>query len=243
MKIKIKTKPVLLEQSWSQVLDKPREFSELGDAEGASPTPFPCKSCGKAARRVSGITPSLSSTTGSLGLIPWPVPSPCHPLPALQSQLHQQQAGLRGRGQGGQVTRMLWSTLNQQCPTPRERLEKGDATPYFWGDKQLSAGAGILHGQTFHGQPAPGSNPAAPCRVPAWHKDPACSLTGRGILVREGEGPETSRSGPQISRNGPERSLHFPPPQSPTRRSGIQLLLPAPFPIHVFICLGYLCKK
>lgn len=83
------------------------------------------------------------------------------------------------------------------------------------------------------------SNPAAP----AWHNHPACSLTGRRILVREGKGPEISRKGPEISRDVPERSQHFLSPQSPTRCSGIQLSPPALFPIHVFIRLGYLCKK
>lgn len=134
-----------------------------------------------------------------------PSPSPPEPTPAAAGRAER----------GGQVTRMLWSTLDQQCPVPRERSEQGDAIPYLWGDKQLSVRAGILHGQTFHGQPAAGSNPAAPCRVPAWHGDPACSLTGRGIVVREGK-TETSRNGPETSRNSPERSLCFPTPQSPT---------------------------
>lgn len=133
--------------------------------------------------------PWARPTDGAISLPP--SPSPPEPTPPAAGRAERKRTG------GGQVTKMLWSTLDQHYPTPRERLEKGDAIPYFWGDKQLGVGAGIPHGQTFHGQPAPGSNPAALCRVPAWHKDPACSLTGRAILVRKGKGPETSRKGPE----------------------------------------------
>lgn len=49
-----------------------------------------------------GITPSLTSTSGSLRLIPQLVPSPCQPLPALQSQLHQAgRAERKGQGEQG----------------------------------------------------------------------------------------------------------------------------------------------
>lgn len=185
--------------------------------------------------------PSAPPLGRSLELIPQPVPPPCHPLPALQSQLHQQQAGLRGRGPRS-PGRCGAPWINSAL-LPWRNWKREMQSLISGADKQLGVGAGILHGQTFHGQPAPGSNPAAPCQVLAWHKGPACSLTGRGILVREGKGPETSRSGPERSRNGPERSLHLPPHQSPTCCSGTQLLLPAPFPIHVLICRGYLCKK
>lgn len=73
----------MLEQSWSQVLDKAQELPER---RGSLPA-LPCKSCRKALRNH-----------------PLPQGSPrgwCHlPLPALLSQLQQQQAGLRGRGRG-----------------------------------------------------------------------------------------------------------------------------------------------
>lgn len=41
----------------------------------------------------------------------------------------------------------LRSTSAQVCPTPRERAGKGRCNPLFQGDKMLSVGDGILHGQ------------------------------------------------------------------------------------------------
>lgn len=136
MKTKTNPKAVLLEQSWSQVLDKAQEFLEQ---RGPLPA-LPCKSCRKALRNhpVAGAI-SLPAS-----------PSPPEPSPAAAGR-----AGRKGQGKGG--SRMLWSTLDQQCPIPREGFPQGDAIPDFWGDQQL--GAGILYGQPFHGQPAPGSNP------------------------------------------------------------------------------------
>lgn len=197
MKTKTNPKAVLLEQSWSQVLDKAQELLEQ---RGLS-QPFPANPAG----RLSAITP-------------WLVPSPCQPLPALQSQPQQQQAGLRGRGRGKGAPGCCGAPRINSAPFPgrdshreMQSLISGGISSSGLGSCMDSHSMGI---QPHH---------------------PACSLTGRGTLLREGKGPE-------ISRDVPERSLHFPLPQSPTC-SGIQLLPPAPFPIHAFICLGYLCKK
>lgn len=142
MKTKTNPKAVLLEQSWSQVLVKLRNSPSTG---GLS-QPFPANPAG----RLSGITPSLRAHPVA-GVISLPAsPSPPEPTPAAAGRAE-------GKGQGEGGTRMLWSTLDQQCPIPREGLPQGDAVPDFCGDQEL--GAGILHGQPLYGQPAPGSNP------------------------------------------------------------------------------------
>lgn len=158
-RIKIKPKPVLLEHSWSQVLDKAQKFPKQGDAEG-----------------VSGITPSLSSTTGSLGLVSHLPPSAPVPTP-----------GLKGRGRGNGSS---GCTLDQQCSIPREGLGQGEAIPYFWGDKELGAGAGILHGHTFHGQIQSSCSSVA---------QPSCLLPHR--QKNSGEGRERSRNIQERPRN------------------------------------------
>lgn len=117
-----KPRPVLLEQSWSQVLGKAQNSPSREAQRGLLPPLFPANPAGGQHGGL-GNHPSLSSSPGI----------------SLQSQLQQQQAGLRGRGQGGQLTRMLWSTLDQQCPTPSERSDQGDAIPDFWVDKELGS--------------------------------------------------------------------------------------------------------
>lgn len=82
-KIKIKPKPVLLEQSWSQGLDKAQNFPSRKMQRGLSHLSS-LQILGKGSTRA--ITPSLSS-------IPWLVPSPCQPLPALQSNSSSSRQG------------------------------------------------------------------------------------------------------------------------------------------------------
>lgn len=120
---------------------------ELPERRGPLPA-LPCKSCRKALRN----HPLPQGSPRGWCHLPLPAsPSPPEPTPAAAGRAE-------GKGQGEGSTRMLWSTLDQRCPIPREGLPQGDAAvPDFWGDQEL--GAGILHGQQLHGQPAPGSNP------------------------------------------------------------------------------------
>lgn len=79
-KIKIKPKPVLLEHSWSQVLDKAQKFPKQGDAEGGLSHPFSLHILQKALR--NHPLPQLHHRE------PWArLPSPSQPLPVLQCQL------------------------------------------------------------------------------------------------------------------------------------------------------------
>lgn len=108
MKTKTNPKAVLLEQSWSQVLDKAQEFLEQ---RGPLPA-FPCKSC----RKALGNHPVA-------GAISLPAsPSPPEPTPAAAGRAER-----KGQGEGG--TRMLWSTLDQQCPHSQGGIPTGRCNP------------------------------------------------------------------------------------------------------------------
>lgn len=123
MKIKIKPKPVLLEQSWSQVLDKAQEFSEQGDAEGRS-HPSSLHILWESSQESPPPSAPPLRALGSSPISLPAFPSPPEPTPAAAGRAE-------GKGQGEWVTRMLWSTLDQQCPIPREGLQQGEAIVYF----------------------------------------------------------------------------------------------------------------
>lgn len=152
MKIKIKPKPVLLEQSWSQVLDKAQEFSEQGDAGGASPIPLACTSCRKTLRN----HPLLQLHHWE----PWAhLPSPSQPFPALQSQLQQQQAGLRGRGRGNGSPGCCGAPWINSALFPGRDYNREMPSLISRGIRSSVLGVG-----SCMDQPAPGSNPAAPAQ-------------------------------------------------------------------------------
>lgn len=209
-KIKIKPKPVLLEHSWSQVLDKAQKFPKQGDAEGGLSHPFSLQEGSQESPPPSAPPP------GALGSSPISLPaSPSAPEPT---------PGLRGRGRGNGSS---GCTLDQQCPIPREGSGQGEAIPYFWGDKELGAGAGILHGHTFHGQIQSSCSSVA---------QPSCLLPHR--QRNSGEGRERSRNIQGCPRKIPALPL--------TSESNAPLWDPAPasrpIPIPRVHLLG-LCKK
>lgn len=110
MKTKTNPKAVLLEQSWSQVLDKAQEFLEQ---RGPLPA-FPCKSC----RKALGNHPVA-------GAISLPAsPSPPEPTPAAAGRAER-----RGRGKG--APGCCGAPWVNSAPIPREGFPQGDAIPDF----------------------------------------------------------------------------------------------------------------
>lgn len=100
-KIKIKPKPVLLEQSWSQGLDKAQNFPSREMQRGPLPPLFPTNP-GERQHQGNHPLPQLHPMAGAISL-------PASPSPP--EQLQQQQAGLRGRGRGNRGHQDLWSTF------------------------------------------------------------------------------------------------------------------------------------
>lgn len=179
MKIKIKPKPVLLEQSWSQVLDKAQEFSEQGDPFGASPSPLPCKSCRKAApwESLPPSPPPLGASGSSHGWCHLPA-SLCQPSRANSTR----QAGRRGRGRGNKGSPGC-------CGAPWINSAPIPGRDYNRKRQSLISG-GVRSSGSCMDRHSMGNQHLHPIQlllpVPAWHNDPACSFTGREILVREG---------------------------------------------------------
>lgn len=99
MKIKIKPESVLLEQwFWIKLWNSPSRERQRGPL----PPLFPANPAGRQRGGSQEITPSLSSSTGSLGLIPWLGPPPCQPLPAPPEPTPAAAGRAERKGQGEQ---------------------------------------------------------------------------------------------------------------------------------------------